>query len=127
MWFLSLRQPTVAACWSGRSASLLYALLVHVAASTPQVTWRLSVFSPDVAELLALMTMCKASLGPIHFHLDGNVQGLGRLKISCDFAFLDKVMRNNGMFLIVVSSEDDRKVVVICLTLTTSKPRFTTP
>jgi hypothetical protein len=47
-------------------------------------------------------------------------QALGRLKISCDFAVLGKVMRNNGRFLVVVLLEGDRRVVVICLTLTTS-------
>jgi hypothetical protein len=55
-------------------------------------------------------------------------QRLVRWKISCDFAVLGKVMRNKGRFLVVaVSSEDDRRVVVICLTLRTSKPRFTRP
>jgi hypothetical protein len=31
------------------------------------------------------------------------------------------------MFVVLESSGDDRRVVVICLTLTTSKPRFTSP
>jgi hypothetical protein len=54
-------------------------------------------------------------------------QRLGRLKISCDFAVLGKVIRNRWRFLVVAPSEDDRRVVVICLTLITSKPRFISP
>jgi hypothetical protein len=49
----------------------------------------------------------------------------GILKIDCDFAVLGKVIRNKGRFLVVVPSEGGRWVVVICLTLITSKPRFT--
>jgi hypothetical protein len=50
-----------------------------------------------------------------------------RLKISCDFAVLGKVIKNKGMFLVVVSSEGDRRVVVICFTLTASKFRLASP
>jgi hypothetical protein len=54
-------------------------------------------------------------------------QRLGRRKISWDFAVLGKVTRKRGRFVVLGSSGDDRRVVVICLTLTTSKPRFTSP
>jgi hypothetical protein len=54
-------------------------------------------------------------------------QRLGSLKISCNFAVLGKVIRNKGRLLVVVPSEDDLRVDVICLTLITSKPRFTSP
>jgi hypothetical protein len=50
-----------------------------------------------------------------------------RLKISCDFAVLERVMRNKGRFLVAASWEGDRWEVVICLTLTTSNPRVTSP
>jgi hypothetical protein len=52
---------------------------------------------------------------------------LVNLKISCDFAILGKVMGNKRRFLVVVLSEGDQQVVVICLTLMTSKLRFTSP
>jgi hypothetical protein len=54
-------------------------------------------------------------------------QRLGRLKMSCDFAVLGKVIRNKGRFLVVDSSEGDLRVVVICLTLTMSNRRFSSP
>jgi hypothetical protein len=73
MSFLSLRQQAVAACWSGSRVSLLWAFLVQVAAYGPQTTRGLPTVSPDVAELLAVMTLSKASLSPIRLQLDGNV------------------------------------------------------
>jgi hypothetical protein len=54
-------------------------------------------------------------------------QGLGRWKISWDFAVLGKVTKKRGRFIVLDSSGGDRRVVVICLTLTTSKPRLTSP
>jgi hypothetical protein len=36
-------------------------------------------------------------------------------------------MRNKGRLLVLAPSVCDRRVVVICLTLTTSKPRLTNP
>jgi hypothetical protein len=43
------------------------------------------------------------------------------------FSVRGKVTRKRGRFVILGSSGDDRRVVVICLMLTTSKPRFTGP
>jgi hypothetical protein len=51
----------------------------------------------------------------------------GSLKMSCDLALLGRVIRNKGRFLVLVSLEGDLRVVVICLTLTTSNPRFSSP
>jgi hypothetical protein len=48
------------------------------------------------------------------------------LDISCDFDFLGKVIRKSGTFTVVLSA-GDRRAVDICLTLITSKPRFTNP
>jgi hypothetical protein len=73
MCFLSLCQPAIAACWCGSSISLLWVLLVQVATCTPQTTGRLPTVSPDVANVLAVMILHKASLRRIHLHLDGNV------------------------------------------------------
>jgi hypothetical protein len=49
------------------------------------------------------------------------------LKISWDFAVLRRVMRNKGRFLVAASWNGDRREFVICLTLTTSNPRVTSP
>jgi hypothetical protein len=49
------------------------------------------------------------------------------LYISCDFVFIDEVIRKRGRFTVVVPSEGDRRVVNLCLTLITSKLVFTNP
>jgi hypothetical protein len=54
-------------------------------------------------------------------------QRLGRRKISWDFVVLGKVTRNRGRFVVLGSSGDDRLVDLICLALTMSKLRFTSP
>jgi hypothetical protein len=63
MWLVSLRQPEVAAWWSGSRVSLLWALLMQMAAPAPQTTRRLLTVSSDVAKLLAVTTVSKSSLG----------------------------------------------------------------
>jgi hypothetical protein len=73
MGFLSLRQPAVAACWSGSKVSLLWALHVQVDASAPRTTRRLPIARPGVAKLLAVMILSKGSLSPMVLHPDGNV------------------------------------------------------
>jgi hypothetical protein len=128
MWFACLPQLAVAACWNGSRVSLLWALLVQVATSTPQTMRRLPTVGPDVTELLAVMTLSKASLGPIRLHLYGNVAKAGQMEDFLDFPVLGKVMRYRGRFLVVaVSLKDDQCVIIICLMLRTSKPRFTSP
>jgi hypothetical protein len=54
-------------------------------------------------------------------------QRLDNLKIAWDFADLGSVMRKNGTVFVDASSVGDRRIVVICLTLMTLKPRFTSP
>jgi hypothetical protein len=54
-------------------------------------------------------------------------QRLGRWKMSCDFALLDRVMRKKGRFVILDISGGNRRLIVIYLTLTTSKSRLTSP
>jgi hypothetical protein len=83
--------------------------------------------SPGVPTLLAVGTLRKTSLVPIGIHTDENVAKVGTLKISCDFAVLGNVIRNKGRFFVFPLSEDGRRVVINCLTLITSKPRFTSP
>jgi hypothetical protein len=70
MGFHTLRQLAVTASWSGGSVILLRALLVEVAAPAPQTTWRLLTVCPDVAELLAVVALCEAALGPVCLHPD---------------------------------------------------------
>jgi hypothetical protein len=65
---LSLRQLAVTASCSGGSVILLRALLVQVAAPAPQTTWRLLTGCPDVTELLAVVALCEAALGPVRLH-----------------------------------------------------------
>jgi hypothetical protein len=73
MWFFTLRQLAAAASWSGDSVILLRALLVQVAAPAPQTTWRLLTLCPDVAELLSVVALCAAALGPVRLHPDHSV------------------------------------------------------
>jgi hypothetical protein len=54
-------------------------------------------------------------------------QRLGKVKISCDFAILGKVMRKKDKLMVVVPSADDQSLVVICLTAVMSKPRLFSP
>jgi hypothetical protein len=58
MGVFSFRQPTVAACWSGRCIPLLGELLVQVTASA-QAAGRLLACWPDVAKLLAVKSLRK--------------------------------------------------------------------
>jgi hypothetical protein len=81
---------------------------------------------PDVAKLLAVVTLSKGVLGFIRLFLVGNMAETGHLKRSWDFAALGKVTRNRGKAMDVEPSVD-RRAVDICLTLITSKPRSTSP
>jgi hypothetical protein len=66
------------------------------------------------------MTLREAILSPVCLHTNGNMAKVLELEDSWDLAFLGRVMRNKGRFLVVVSSVADRREIVICLTLTTS-------
>jgi hypothetical protein len=52
-------------------------------------------------------------------------QRLISLNISWDFDVLCKVIRKRGMYTVAVPSAGDRRLVDFCLTLITSKARFT--
>jgi hypothetical protein len=56
-WGFSFRQPAVAACWCGRCIPFPGALLVQVTAPASQAAGRLLAVCPDVAELLAVITL----------------------------------------------------------------------
>jgi hypothetical protein len=80
MWFVYLRQLAVAAWWSGSGVSLLWALIVQVAASTPQTKAGLLAVCPDMDELLTVVALCKPVLSFVHLYLDGNVAEAGQLE-----------------------------------------------
>jgi hypothetical protein len=65
---------------------------------------------PDVAKLLAVVTLRKGLLGFIRFYLDGNMAKAGHLKRSWDFSALGRVTRNRGKAMDVEPSGDRRAV-----------------
>ena len=77
MWLLSLRQSAVAAYWGGGSVLLFWAHFVKVATSTPQTTWGLFAVSPNVAELLTIIALCKPVVCFVGLHPDGNMAEVG--------------------------------------------------
>jgi hypothetical protein len=58
---------------------------VQLAASGPQTPGGLFTVSPDVAKLLTVVALCKTSLGPIRFHLNGDVAKVLELKDLLQF------------------------------------------
>jgi hypothetical protein len=80
MWFLALRKLAVTASWSGGSVLLLRTFLVQVAAPAPRISGRLFAVGPNVAELLAVVTLCESAVCFISFHLDCNVAEASQLE-----------------------------------------------
>jgi hypothetical protein len=79
--FLPFRQLAVAAYRLWRSVSLLRALLVQVAAHTPETTGGgLFAVCPDVAELLAVVTLHGTILSFVRLYHDWNVTKAGQSK-----------------------------------------------
>jgi hypothetical protein len=70
MGFLSVAQLAVAACWFRFCISLLWAVFVQVATPTPQATGRYLTVFPDMAEILAVVTLRQTSLRFISLYLD---------------------------------------------------------
>jgi hypothetical protein len=69
MWFLSVTQLAVAA-WRFRFfIAILRAVFVQVATRTPQATGRLLTVCPDMAEILAVVTLRQTSLRFISLYL----------------------------------------------------------
>jgi hypothetical protein len=98
-----------------------------VTAAAPQAAERLLAVCPDVAILLAVVALGKSILCSISLHPDSNVQRLDERQISREFAVLGRVTRNRGRSINLDISGVERRVTVICLKLTTSKPRLTRP
>jgi hypothetical protein len=73
VWLLSISQLAVTASRFGSYVSFFRAVLVHVTAPTPQTTWKLLAICPDMAELLAVVTLREARLGSVGLHFDCNI------------------------------------------------------
>jgi hypothetical protein len=93
------------------------ALHVQVTAPTPHTAGRLLAVSPDMAELLADVTLREPSLGSVRLSPDCDMARLVSLNISWDSDVRGKVIRKRGMFTVVVPSAGDRRVADICFTL----------
>jgi hypothetical protein len=88
---------------------------------------RLLAVSPDMAKLVAAVTLHETRLGFAHLYPVATWQRLVSLNTSWDCDVLGKVIRKMGMFTVVVPSAGDQWVADICFTLTASKPRFINP
>jgi hypothetical protein len=73
MRFLSIHQLAVAACWYECHITLFRAILVQVTVPTPLITGRLLAISPDMANFLAVVTLCETSLGFVYLYPDCNM------------------------------------------------------
>jgi hypothetical protein len=95
MRFLSVHQLALAACQYRFHTALFQAFLVKVSTPTPHSRERLLAVSPDMAELLAVVT------------LTAIWQSLISLNILWDFDIIGKVTRTRGIFTVVVPSAGD--------------------
>jgi hypothetical protein len=127
MRFFPFRQPAATTCWGGRCVPLLGALLVQVSAPAQQIARRLLSICPYLAKLLAVVALRKGIWALYASTLITMWQRLGRRKFSRDFEVLCKVIRKRGRLISSYSSGGNRRLVVTCLTLSTSKPRLTSP
>jgi hypothetical protein len=73
MRFLTFRQLAVAACQSSISIALFTAFFVKEAAST-QAAWWLAAACPDVAELLAVLSLLLIVVSSVRLDLDLDVK-----------------------------------------------------
>jgi hypothetical protein len=73
MRFLSVHQLAVATCLYRCSIALFRAFLVQVTDPTPHTTRRFLAVSPDMAELLAVVTLRETSLGFVRLYPDYNM------------------------------------------------------
>jgi hypothetical protein len=85
--------------------------------------WVLAV-SSDIAEFLVVLTLLEISLGVVRLYPGLNITKSRQSKYLMGVRGC-KSMRKRGMLTVVVPTAGDRRVVDICLTVITSKPRFT--
>jgi hypothetical protein len=88
---------------------------------------RLFAVSPDTAEFLPVVTLRETRLDFIRSILIATLQSLVSSNILWDFYVLGKVIMKRVMFAVVVPYAGDERVLDICLTVITSKSRFTNP
>jgi hypothetical protein len=62
-------QFTVAGLWNAGTNVLHRTFLVVMAIPTPESSWGLLAVDPDVAEMLAVVAPCEASLGFVSFNI----------------------------------------------------------
>jgi hypothetical protein len=98
-----------------------------VTAPTPHTKGRLLAVSPDMAELLTVVTLRESSLGFVRICPDRSMAKAHQFEYSWDVGALGEVIRKRGMFTVVVPSAGDQRLVDICLTPITSRPTFTNP
>jgi hypothetical protein len=103
------------------------AFLVQVTAPTPHTKGRLLAVSPDMAELLTVLTLRESSLGFVRLCPDGSMAKAHQFEYSWDLDILGEVIMRRGMFTLVVPTAGDQRVVDICLTPIISRPAFTNP
>jgi hypothetical protein len=75
-----------------------------------------------VAKLLAFKTLGEGGLGFVCLYLDADVAEAGEFEYFLEFPVLGKVTRDK-----VMGFEPSERAEEICLTVTTSKPRSTSP
>jgi hypothetical protein len=85
MRFLSVQQLAVTACPYRCCIALFWALLVQVTAPTSHTTRMLLAVSPDMAELLAVVTLRETSLGVVRLYPDCNMAK------ACRFEYLTEL------------------------------------
>jgi hypothetical protein len=100
---------------------------MEVSAPAPQKARRWFTNFPDMAEFLAVVALRERVLSSISLHPDSNVAEARQTENFLERCLLCKVTRKSDRFITLDSSGGDRRVAVICLTLTTSKPRLTSP
>jgi hypothetical protein len=109
MRFLSVHQLAVSACRYRWCIALFQAFLVQMTAPTPHIMGRLLAASPDMAELLAVVTLCEAVCALYASTLIEIWHRLLSLSILWDFDVLGKIIRKRGcvmwFFLLQVIEE----------------------
>jgi hypothetical protein len=96
IWSFSCRPLAAAACWDERRIPFLGTLLVQVTANAPQAAGRLLAVFPDVAELVAFMTMCKTILSSICLYPGCDVAVASQSENSLVNCVIGKTIRKRG-------------------------------
>jgi hypothetical protein len=98
---------------------------MQVAPPTPQAARGLPAVRLDMAELLAVVTLCQASLGSVCLHLDNNVAQIGQFEYSLGFFCSWECHQEQWKICSWVPPSLVVLLDVICLTFMMSKPKST--